>query len=60
MVFPFDGDFSLVIFLVLTLAIYWTALSLIRISRNDWQIDLARWNLLKQFRSGKRDSENGD
>lgn len=35
--------------------ISWMAITVYRLAKNDWVIDLKRWNLMRQFREGKRD-----
>ncbi len=40
--------------------ISWVAITIYRLAKNDWVIDLKRWNLLRQFREGKRDEGEVD
>ncbi len=49
-----------VLLVALVVIVSWAALAVYRLAKNDWVIDLKRWNLLRQFREGKRDEDEAD
>jgi hypothetical protein len=43
---------------ILTIMISVPSYYIYRIAKNNWVIDLKRWNLLAQFRQGRRNSDS--
>jgi hypothetical protein len=59
---PPPGDWEMLLVLLVTwvVIVSWTALTVYRLGKNDWVVDLKRWNLLRQFREGRRNEDEVD